>query len=295
MSETVNGRLDSTKVVLVTGASSGIGLATTLRFARAGCTVIAGVRDVTGATALHEALAREPLPVRIEALDVAEDVSVATAMTRVHANVGPVDVLVNNAGISMSSALELAPLAEARRIFEVNYYGMVRMVQAVLPAMRTRRSGAIINVSSISGLVPVPALAHYSASKAALESATETLAVEVARFGIRVSLVEPGVTRTPMFTRRSNLRPIDPTSPYLDDLSALYGYFQRALKNPLTPEDVAAVVERAVTSPRPQLRYLIGADAEALVRARRAFSDEDWVAGIPPVKAILGGREPSDT
>jgi NAD(P)-dependent dehydrogenase (short-subunit alcohol dehydrogenase family) len=287
------------KIVLVTGASSGIGLATALRFARSGHEVIAAVRDPERAPALREALASlpqsQPLAIRIEHIDVTEDGSVTAGVQRIREGVGAIDVLINNAGISMSAALEVAPLRDARRIFEVNYFGAIRMIQAVLPDMRQRRSGAIVNVSSISGLVPVPALAHYSASKAALESATEVLAQEVSRFGVRVMLVEPGVVKTPMYTRRSNLRPIDPKSPYLEDLDALYKYFKRGLRDPLTADDVARSIEDAVAADTPRFRYLLGKDAEALVRERRRFSDEEWLEGPPEVKALLsGGSTPGD-
>ena len=280
------------RVVLVTGASSGIGLATALRFARAGHTVVAGVRDLDSAPALREALVDAPGLLRVVQLDVAADDSVTTAVAEIQGAVGPIDVLVNNAGISMSAALETAPLHDARKIFEINYFGMIRMIQAVLPEMRRQTAGTIINISSISALVAVPALGHYAASKAALEAATETLGQEVARFGIRVALIEPGVTKTPMFTRRSNLRPIDPKSPYLDDLAAVYQYFARGLRDPLTPDCVAKLIEQVVTSAAPQFRNLLGADAVALRDARRVFSDEEWIAGSPAVRAIRGGSPP---
>jgi NAD(P)-dependent dehydrogenase (short-subunit alcohol dehydrogenase family) len=282
----------SPSVVLVTGASSGIGLATALRFARAGHTVAAGVRDLESATALRHALADAPGRTRIVQLDVASDDSVTTAVAEIQGAVGPIDVLVNNAGISMSAALETAPLPDARKIFEVNYFGMIRMIQAVLPEMRRRQTGTIINVSSISALVAVPALGHYAASKAALESATETLGQEVARFGIRVALIEPGVTETPMFTRRSNLRSIDPASPYLDDLAAVYQYFARGLRDPLAADSVAQLIAQVAASAAPQFRNLLGADAVALRDARRLFSDEEWIAGSPAVRAIRGGSPP---
>lgn len=280
------------KVVLVTGASSGIGLATALRFARAGHAVVAGVRDLEAAPALREALAAAPGLLRVVRLDVAVDDSVAAAAAELHGAVGPIDVLINNAGISMSAALETAPLQDARKIFEVNYFGMIRMIQAVLPEMRRRRAGTIINVSSISALVAVPALGHYGASKAALESATETLGQEVARFGIRVALIEPGVTRTPMFTRRSNLRPVDPKSPYLDDLAAVYQYFERGLRDPLTADRVAQLIEEVVASAAPRFRHLLGQDAVALRAARQACTDEEWIAGGPAVQASRRGGPP---
>src|SRR5262245_14620310 len=136
MGGTGNGKSQSKRVVVVTGASSGIGLATAVKFARSGDTVIAGVRDPKSSKALDQALASEPLNIRVEQLDVADDESVTTAVARIVGDLGPVDVLINNAGISISSALEVAPMQDARKIFEVNYFGAVRMIQAVLPEMR---------------------------------------------------------------------------------------------------------------------------------------------------------------
>lgn len=271
----MTGHGQTARVALVTGASSGIGLATALQLGRARYHVIAGVRDPAGAIDLHAAIAREGLAIEVEPLDVTNDDSVAALAARV----GEVDVLINNAGVSASAAVEVAPLADARWIFDVNYFGAIRMIQAVMPGMRRRRAGVIVNVSSISAIVSVPALAHYAASKAALEAASETLALEVARFGVRVAIVEPGVTQTPMFTRRRNLRALDPRSPYVEDLSALYGYFTRSLRAPLAAEDVAQAIEHVIATGAPRLRYLLGDAAHEIVEARRASSDEAWVSG----------------
>ncbi len=277
-------------IVLVTGASTGIGQATAVHFARRGHQVIAGVRDVASATELRAIVDAQRLPISVEPLDVTDDASVTDGVARVLARTGVIDVLVNNAGVSMSSALELAPMEEARQIFEVNYFGVIRMLRAVVPGMRVRGRGTIINVGSISGVVPFPALGHYSASKAALAFATETLAQEVYRFGIRVALVEPGVTTTPMFTRRKRLRPIDPKSPYIEDLSDLYNYFKEWLNEGLSPDDVAQVIERAVTLPVHKFRFQVGNDMLSTVRSRRAVSDEVWIRAPRHVRDARAAR-----
>ena len=180
------------RIAVVTGTSSGIGLATSLELARKGHRVFAGMRNPAKAGPLREAAIKESLPVEVIELDVTSQDSVARAFAAVRAQ-GPVDVLVNNAGIGGATPLEFVPEVEHRQIFETNYFGAIRCIQAVLPEMRERRAGAIVNISSMSGRLATPNQIPYSASKWALESAGEALAVEVRRFGIRVVNVEPGV------------------------------------------------------------------------------------------------------
>ena len=264
-------------VVLVTGSSSGIGLATALLFARGGARVFATTRASSSTDELMTRARDEGLPLEHVELDVTSDDSVSTAVAGILDRAGHIDVLVNNAGISLSASVEDARMSDAKRIFEVNYFGAIRMVRAVLPSMRQRGDGRIINVSSISGRAPVPVLGHYGASKFALESVSESLAHEVAGLGIKVVVVEPGTTRTPMFTRRKNLRPIDPKSPYMPHIRRLYGYFGEAMKQALEAEQVAQTIVEAATSESPRFRYLMGRDALGLVRAHEHSTDEERI------------------
>jgi NAD(P)-dependent dehydrogenase (short-subunit alcohol dehydrogenase family) len=263
-------------IVLVTGGSSGIGLATALHFARLGHEVYAGVRDPATATELRGAIEAESLPARSITLDVDDGASVARAVNQVVERSGHIDVLVNNAGIGGGGPIADVPVDWAKTLFETNYFGAIRMIQAVLPGMRERRSGAIVNVSSIAGRVAVAGHGHYSAVKHALEAASEALAQEVVAFGIRVVVVEPGVVVTPIFTKAKRFA--DPASPYAVHVRRLLLFYQMQMKTPSQPDDVARVIHDAVTTDAPKLRYLVGEDAKRLAAGRQRLSDEEYVA-----------------
>lgn len=263
-------------VVLVTGSSSGIGLATALHFARLGDEVHAGVRDLATATELTAAIGAERLSIKPVALDVNDDASVARGVAEVRDRSGRVDVLVNNAGIGGGGPIEDVPVDWARGLFETNYFGAIRMIQAVLPGMRERRSGAIVNVSSIAGRLAIAGHGHYSAVKHALEAMSEALAQEVLVFGIRVAIVEPGVVVTPIFAKARRFN--DPASPYSVHVRRLLLFYQMQMKMASQPADVAAVIHEAVTAARPRLRYLVGEDARRLTAGRQRLTDEEYVA-----------------
>src|SRR5260370_12071782 len=184
-------------VVLVTGSSTGIGLATAVTLARAGHSVFATMRDITKAGDLQAIASKEKLPVTITSLDVDNDESASGTIDKILSEQGRIDVLVNNAGVAAFSSLEEGSLASFRPIMATNYFGALRCIKAVLPGMRERRHGAIINVSSISGRVASAPLAGYSASKWALEALSECLAQEVRAFNVRVAVICPGVIATP--------------------------------------------------------------------------------------------------
>ena len=253
-------------VVLVTGSSTGIGLATALHFGRLGDGVYAGVRNIATASELTKAIAAEKLPVHPIALDVDDQGSVSRAVGEVIARAGRIDVLVNNAGIGGGGPVEDVPVDWVKSLFETNYLGAIRMIQAVLPGMRERRSGAIVNVSSIAGRLAIAGHGHYSAVKHALEAISEALAQEVQAFGIRVAIVEPGVVVTPIFTKAKRFA--DPASPYAVHVHRLLLFYQMQMKTPSQPADVARVIHEAVTAKEPKLRYLVGDDAERLVAGR---------------------------
>ncbi|HXA49766.1 MAG TPA: SDR family oxidoreductase [Candidatus Acidoferrum sp.] len=256
--------------ILVTGSSTGIGLATAVTLARAGHTVQAAMRNpATGAAEISGIAQAEKLPLTVVQLDVDSDSSVAKAF----AGVGPVDVLVNNAGIGRMGSVEEMPLAEFRRVMETNFFGALRCMQAVLPGMRERRSGTIVNVTSVAGRIAGGAQGAYSASKWALEALSESLACEVKAFGIRVAVVEPGVIATPIIGKTNLSAPsIYPHGRRLD------ARFQASLKNPVSPYVVGDVIRGIVESDSPQLRYPVGPDAIPVMASRAATSDEDWIA-----------------
>jgi NAD(P)-dependent dehydrogenase (short-subunit alcohol dehydrogenase family) len=263
-------------VVLITGSSSGIGLATALHFARLGHDVQAAVRSPATATELAQAIEAERLPIHVVTLDVDDAGSVTRAVDQVLARSGRIDVLVNNAGIGGGGPIGDVPVDWARTLFETNYFGTIRMIQAVLPGMRERRSGAIVNVSSIAGRVAIAGHGHYSAVKHALEAASEALAQEVVAFGIRVAIVEPGVVVTPIFAKARRFA--DAASPYAVHVRRLLLFYQMQMKTPSQPADVARVIHEAATTQAPKLRYLVGEDARRLDAGRRRLTDEEFVA-----------------
>jgi NAD(P)-dependent dehydrogenase (short-subunit alcohol dehydrogenase family) len=262
-------------VILITGSSSGIGLATAIHFARLGHDVHAGLRNPATASELGKAIAAEKLSIRPIALDVDDNASVTRAVQDVRTKAGRIDVLVNNAGIGGGGPLADVPIDFAKAMFETNYFGVIRMIQAVLPGMREQESGAIVNVSSIAGRLAVAGHGHYSAVKHALEAASEALAQEVVSLGIRVAIVEPGVVVTPIFTKARRFA--DPTSPYAVHTRRLLLFYQMQMKMPSQPENVARVIHEAATTTTPKLRYLVGEDARRLVAGRARLTDEQYV------------------
>jgi NAD(P)-dependent dehydrogenase (short-subunit alcohol dehydrogenase family) len=265
------------RIAVVTGTSTGIGFATSLHLARNGHRVFAGMRNLDKAGPLSEAAAAEQLPIEVIALDVTSQGSTDAAFATVAA-AGPVDVLVNNAGIGGASPLEITPEAEHRQMFETNYFGAVRCIQAVLPGMRERRAGAIVNVTSIAGLQATPNQIPYSASKWALECLGEALAHEVRRFGIRVVNIEPGVVMTSIFENAKEATRYDKTSPYQSIMRRNGKMFAAGFREPAAPDDVAATILTAITTPDYRLRWVVGKDAQGLRSGRPRISDEEWVA-----------------
>jgi NAD(P)-dependent dehydrogenase (short-subunit alcohol dehydrogenase family) len=265
------------RIAVVTGTSSGIGLATSLELARKGHRVFAGMRNLAKAGPLREAAAKEDLPVEVIELDVTSQASTDRAFAAARAQ-GPIDVLVNNAGVGGATPLELVPEAEHRQIFETNYFGAIRCIQAVLPEMRERRSGAIVNITSIGGRIATPNQIPYSASKFALECAGEALAYEVRRFGVRVVNVEPGVIMTSIFENSSAATRYDKTSPYKQIMRRNGKMFAAGFRAAAQPQRVAETILEAITTPEYKLRWLVGSDAIGLATGRLGISDEDYVA-----------------
>ena len=264
-------------IAVVTGTSSGIGFATSLHLARHGYRVFAGMRNLAKAEPLRSAAKEAALSIEVVELDVTSPSSVAEAF-RTASAAGPIDVLVNNAGISGASPLELTPEAEHRAMFDTNYFGAIRCIQAVLPAMRERGSGVIVNVTSISGVIAVPNQIAYSASKWALECAGEALAHEMWRFGVRVVNVEPGVVETAIFENSAGATRYDKTSPYQPLMRRNGKMYAAGFRAPAQPEDVARCILEAISAPEYRLRWRVGKDAVGFAAGRARISDEAWIA-----------------
>ena len=262
--------------ILITGTSTGIGLSTALRFARAGYRTWATMRSLDRAGALREAKESEGLDLDLLRLDVTEPESIAGALAQVLP--GGLDVLVNNAGWAGGAPLELVDEGRHRAMFDANYFGAIRMIQGVLPHMRERRSGTIVNVTSIAGRVAMPNQVPYTASKWALEGASEALAHEVRRFGIRVRIIEPGVIMTSIFENAKEQTVFDRSSPYIDLMRRNGKFYSAGHRTNQPPEIVADAILDAVESDSDRLRFPVGTDAESILRGRAAMRDEDWVA-----------------
>jgi NAD(P)-dependent dehydrogenase (short-subunit alcohol dehydrogenase family) len=230
------------------------------------------MRNPDAAPDLANIAAREKLAISVFSMDVDSDASVASGIERVN-RAGPIDVLVNNAGIERTGSVEEIPLSEFRAVMETNYFGALRCIQAVLPAMRQRRSGCIINVTSVAGRFANSPFAPYTASKFALEALSESLAQEVKPFNIRVAIVEPGIIDTRM-SRHVGVAENPSTYPQQRRTAAL---FAAALKNPTPPSVVAEKVLEIAVSNTWQLRHLVGPDAAPFVGWRQSMSDEQWV------------------
>jgi NAD(P)-dependent dehydrogenase (short-subunit alcohol dehydrogenase family) len=260
--------------VLITGTSTGIGLATALTLGRAGHNVYATMRNPSRSPELAERTAQEKLPIKISVMDVDSDSSVRTAIAEIQKDAGQVDVLINNAGVERSGSIEELPLADFRAVMETNYFGVIRCVQALTPQMRQRKSGCIINVASVAGHVSCSPLAPYTASKFALEALSEALAQEMKTFNVRVAVVEPGIIDTPMARRIEEPANV---SPYSQQRRFAH-MFAASLKNPASPSLVADKIQSIIESGTWQLRHPVGPDALPFLNWRKSMTDEEWVA-----------------
>ena len=257
--------------VLVTGASSGIGLQTALHLHANGWRVFGGIRNPGRAEALAKA------GVEVVPLDVTDEEQTRAAVATVVRKCGAIDALVNNAGIQVRGYFEDVPEADVRAVFETNVFGVMRVTRAVLPFMREERRGRIVMVGSIGGRIGSLALTSYCASKFALEGFAESLALEVAPLQISVSLVAPAMVRTDIWGANRNVAKAaaDPKSFYYAWFSESERLADRILKTaPTTPADVAEAVARALTDTPPRLRYIVGRRAGWLLRARNLLPGE---------------------
>lgn len=254
-------------VVLITGASSGFGAAAARLLASRGLTVF-GTSRREGATG--EGFTMLPL-------DVRSDASVAACVDEVMRRAGRVDALVNNAGYTLAGAVEETAIAEAKAQFDTNFFGMTRMVRAVLPIMRAQREGRIVNVSSLAGLVGLPFHAMYSASKFAIEGLSEGLRQEVRRFGIEVSLIEPGDFKTGATAGRE--RVAGGLADYATARERAIEIMARAEQSGPDPILFARLLWQILAAKRPRLRYRLGKDAVWVPRARKLIPESafEWL------------------
>jgi NAD(P)-dependent dehydrogenase (short-subunit alcohol dehydrogenase family) len=260
------------KSVIITGANRGIGLEAALSFAQAGYKVFATMRNPEKAEELKKKIKDTSLNIVLSAMDVDSDESVKRAMDTILKENGPVDVLVNNAGIERQGSIEELTINDFRSVMETNFFGVLRCIQGVLPSMRNKRKGCIINITSVAGQISNSPLGAYAASKFALEAISEALAMEVKPFNIRVAIVEPGIINTDM--ARNVRHRGDSIYPHVNRFG---GLFQASLKTPTSATLVADKIIEIAESESWQLRHPVGPDAKPFLGWRLSMTDEEWI------------------
>lgn len=246
------------KVVLITGVSSGIGRAVALAFKARGCQVFGTARDINAASPLND--------VALTEMDVRDEQSVQQAIERVIAKAGRIDVLVNSAGVSLIGAVEETSVEEATRLFDTNFFGVLRTTRAVLPHMRSQKRGRIVNVSSVLGFLPAPFMGIYAASKHALEGMSETLDHELRESGVRVTLVEPSFTKTNLDVNSAETA--ETITFYEDARNLTVEAILKKVGTASLPDSVAGTIVTAALGPW-KMRHSPGGEATLLARLRR--------------------------
>jgi NAD(P)-dependent dehydrogenase (short-subunit alcohol dehydrogenase family) len=263
-----------TDVAVVTGANSGIGRATAVHLATQGLRVFGTVRRLDSATKLNAMAEAAGAEVELVQLDVADDESVAAGFRQILDEAGGVDLLVNNAGVGGNAVVEECPPSFFLDVMNINLCGAVRCIQAVLPGMRERGSGCIVNITSVAGRIGAIAQAPYTASKWAFEGVSEQLALEVAPFGVRVAIIEPGVTKSAIFAKNVD---VPTTDAYETQYRRMFQMYAAGIPQATDPLEVAELVHHAFTTDQPRLRYSCSWGGPEIVDGRRVLSDEDWV------------------
>ena len=262
-------------VSMVTGANSGIGRATAIHLAGQGHEVYGTVRDRARATKLQAMADQAGVNVHLVNLDVADDASVRDGVSEILDRAGQIDVLVNNAGVGANAVVEEASPQDFLDVMNVNLCGAVRCIQAVAPGMRARQTGCIVNITSVAGRFGAPAQAPYTASKWAFEGMSEELAIELAPFGIRVVIVEPGVTKSAIFAKNTEMP--NATGAYEAPYRRLFSFYAAGLANATDPFEVAAVIHDAITTDTPKLRYPCSWGAHEIIGGRDRLDYGAWL------------------
>ena len=274
------------KTCIVTGANSGIGRSTAITLAKNDYTVFATMRSLERGEKLREIAQELNLVIKAVELDVSDTDSVNQGINEILNQTDQIDILINNAGVGSNAVIEDVDIESDKSVFETNFWGVVRCIQAVLPKMRQQKSGHIIQVSSIAGRVGLPAQPIYSASKWALEGLSENLAHDLSSFGVRVSIIEPGVTRTAILGKNN-------TVPQNDDFENIYArmldMYMQGIEANIRPEAVSETILQCLESSRHQLRWPVAWGAETMINARDdgSVSDEEWVK----IGSLVNDRE----
>jgi NAD(P)-dependent dehydrogenase (short-subunit alcohol dehydrogenase family) len=263
-------------VAVVTGSNSGIGRSAAIDLASKGWKVYGTMRSLDKGEKLASLAIEAGVTVHPIVCDVADTDSVNTAMAEILGDAGRVDVLVNNAGIGGNAVMEECTPALYDEVFNVNVNGIVRCSQAVLPQMRDRGDGCIVNISSIAGRIAAIGQSPYVTSKWAVEGLSEGMAQELAAFGVRVAIIEPGIVWTAIMAKNTGAP--NATGAYDAHYRRLFAFYAKGLKTPGQPQEVADVIHEAATTDQAKLRWTCGWGGVELSQNRSRFSDEEWVA-----------------
>jgi short-subunit dehydrogenase len=294
------------RIALVTGSSTGIGFETSLLLARNGFYTYATMRDPTKNDTIKEIANKENLPLEVLPLDVDNDDSVRNTINKIFDEKKKIDILVNNAGYGLFGAIENISIQEAKKQFETNFFGAMRTIKEVLPSMREQKNGIIINVTSIAGIVGIPAECIYVSTKFALEGLSESISYELQPYGIKVILVEPGVINTNFvpnikfpnktdynksqqhlmneekseetnYSSNDIKKKNNSSSYYSSTIDAFLSHYYPAMKNAPAPKEVAIVIleaiKKASNSSEYLFRYTVGEDSKTFAQAKKNMSD----------------------
>ncbi len=263
------------KTCIVTGANSGIGRSTAIILAKSGYEVFATMRFLDRGTKLREIAQDMNLRMHEIELDVSDTNSVNQGINEILSQTDTIDILINNAGVGANAVIEDIDIESDKAVFETNFWGAIRCIQAVLPTMREQKSGHIVQISSIAGRVGLPAQPIYSASKWALEGLSENLAHDLSPFGIRVSLIEPGVTRTAILGK-NNTVPENPD--YESTYARMLDMYMEGIEANVRPEEVSKTILDCIESTSQQMRWPVAWGAESMINARQdgSISDQEW-------------------
>ncbi|HXV39109.1 MAG TPA: SDR family oxidoreductase [Nitrosopumilaceae archaeon] len=262
------------KIAIVTGSSSGIGFETALALAREGYYTFATMRDIKKGNQIKEIAKKENLKLEVIELDVDKEETVQAAINKIMKEKNRIDVLVNNAGYGLFGCLEDLSMDDLKAQFETNFFGVVRISQAVIPIMRTQKSGTIVNVSSVAGRIGFPVSPAYISSKFALEGLSESMRYELSPFGINTIIIEPGVIKTNFMS--STKKSMKPDSAYKEITDKVIMGISMMAEMGTPPQEVARTIIKAIQSENPLPRYIVGNDAAMFLEAKKTKTDLEF-------------------
>jgi NAD(P)-dependent dehydrogenase (short-subunit alcohol dehydrogenase family) len=281
------------QIALITGSSSGIGFETSLRLARNGIYTYGTMRNLNKSNEILGYARKDNLPLKVLRLDVTDEESISDAIDKIISEKSRIDILVNNVGYSLLGPLEQLHIDEINEEFETNFFGIIKLIQIVLPMMRKQGYGRIINISSLAGRIGFPLSSAYVSSKFALEGLVESLRYEVQPYGILVSLIEPGVIKTNFVNNMKLGKNVitssnsgNDDSPYVEIIQKRISAFKPRFEKGSSTSEVADMVLQAVTSDNPKARYLVGEDALKMMEKRRNTTDEEFARLV--MNSVLG-------